>query len=107
MCTIKKNVELSLTVEDLIQGIEQMTESNELSGNDRARVMMALMPTREHIIELLSLEHENIERTGASYTRAYWSNEQLSKILNTLFNPRHILSRGQMVAEISELIIQG
>lgn len=107
MCTIKKNVEINLTVEELIQAVNQMQEDGELSDKDRARVMMALMPTREHIIELLSLEHENIERTGASYTRAYWSNEQLSKILNTLFNPRHILSRGQMVAEISELIIQG
>ncbi|MBO5817569.1 MAG: hypothetical protein J6R26_06470 [Paludibacteraceae bacterium] len=106
MCTIKKNVELSLTVEDLIQGIEQMTESNELSGNDRARMLAALVPAREQIIELLSLEHENKERAGASYTRAYWSNEQLFQILNTLFNSRHILSRGQMVAEISELIIQ-
>ena len=106
MCTIKKHVELSLTVEDLIQGIEQMTESSELSGNDRARLLAALVPAREQIIELLSLEHENKERAGASYTRAYWSNEQLIQILNTLFNPRHILSRGQMVAEISEIIIQ-
>ena len=106
MCTIKKNVELSLTVEDLIQGIEQMTESNELSGNDRARLLAVLVPTREQIMELLNLEHENKERASASYTRAYWSNEQLIQILNILFNLRHILSRGQMVAEISEIIIQ-
>ena len=107
MCTIKKNVELSLTVEDLIQGIEQMTESKELSGNDRARLLASLMPEREQIIELLSLEHENEERTGTAYTRAYWSNEQLVRILNRLFNPRHILSRGQMIAEVSELILRG
>lgn len=105
MCTIKKNVELNLTAEDLLYGIEQMTENQELSDNNRMRLLAALAPTREQIIELLGLEHENETRVGTAYTRAYWSNEQLLQILNKLFNSRRVLSRGQMVAEISDVII--
>lgn len=72
MFTVKKEVEVTLSVENLVEAIETMVEEKELCGAERAELLAALCPSRDEIIDLLRLEHEArawVVRTGRTSRR--------------------------------------
>lgn len=103
MCTVKKEVEVTLSVENLVDAIETMVAEKELCGADRNALLMALCPSRDEIIDLLRLEHEN-ENRSAGMGRAYWTDEQAKRIVKMVFDPRCVSNNAQLAGVVSEVI---
>lgn len=103
MCTVKKEVEVTLSVENLVEAIESMVEAKELCGAERLELLSALCPSRDEIIDLLRLEHEN-ENRSAGMGRAYWTDEQAKRIVKMVFDPRCVSNNAQLAGVVSEVI---
>lgn len=105
MCKLTTQVEVELTLSDITNALTAMREDGELNSDyARSEIFDALSPNREDILQLLTLEHEKDEQ--CRHCQPYWTDEEKNKILLTLFNPRGILSRGQVATEIMEVLMR-
>ncbi len=104
MCKLTTLVDVELSQNDLIHAIEKMRKEGELDRVDeRTNFIAALSPTRDDILELLSLDHE---KDNTRHCMPYWTDEEKIRILQLLFNPRGILNRGQIASDIIDLLMR-
>lgn len=103
MCQIQKPLQVTLTANELVECIDEMHES--LTPDERMQLLEAIVPNRSEIIELMRLNKETKENAHLPGSHpACWSDNDLYKMINIMFNPRGILSKGQLAACVNEVI---
>ena len=102
MCQIQKNLQVTMTADQVMECIDEMHDK--LSPAERMTMLEALYPKRSEIIELLRLNketEENSDKTGMC--PAYWPDGDLYKMLKLMFDPRGVMSKGQLAC-VNEVI---
>lgn len=101
MCQINKSLNVTLSVNDIASCINDMQE--EMTPAERHQLLESIHPGHADIIQLL-LDDVN---TASNNRNFCWNDSELCQILQILFNHRHLMSKGQMIAAINDVVING
>ena len=105
MCEIKKNLQVTMTANELVECIDEMHDA--MTPAERMAALESLVPTKTEIIELLRLNKETSERankTGAC--PAFWCDDDLYKMIKIMFDPRSVMMNSQLAACVNEVIFK-
>lgn len=103
MCQIQKNLQVTMTADQVKECIDEMHDA--LTPAERMAMLEALYPNRSEIIELLRLNKETEENSHKAGTcPAYWSDGDLYKMIKIMFDPRDVMTKGQLAACVNEVI---
>ena len=105
MCEIKKNLQVTMTANELVECIDEMHDA--MTPAERMAALESLVPTRTEIIELLRLNNESSERANkAGACPAYWCDDDLYKMIKIMFDPRSVMMNSQLAACVNEVIFK-
>lgn len=94
---------VTMTANDLVECIDEMHD--QMTPDERMKVLESLCPSRKEIIELLRLNRETSENSHRSGTcPAYWCDDDLFKMVKIMFDPRGVMMNSQLAACVNEVI---